>query len=79
MREDDEDLPEIEETGDGEFETEAEVVCPYCGETVEIVLDPAGGAQQEYVEDCEVCCRPWKVVVTYGDDGSADVTLAEAQ
>ena len=36
---------------------EAEIVCPYCGESVTIALeaDVAG----ELVQDCEVCCRPW--------------------
>lgn len=46
--------------------TEAEVICPHCGEPVVISLDPAGGAVQEYVEDCWVCCRPWQVSVRYG-------------
>ncbi|ATR81769.1 CPXCG motif-containing cysteine-rich protein [Pseudomonas sp. FFUP_PS_473] len=31
--------------------------CPYCGEEFEAVLDLSGG-DQEYVEDCPVCCRP---------------------
>lgn len=31
--------------------------CPYCGETVETLLDLSGGDQQ-YIEDCQVCCRP---------------------
>lgn len=31
--------------------------CPYCGEPVDAVLDLSGGDQQ-YVEDCPVCCRP---------------------
>ena len=31
--------------------------CPYCGETIEIVIDTSV-ADQEYVEDCSVCCRP---------------------
>jgi hypothetical protein len=25
------------------------------------------------VEDCQVCCQPWRVVVRYGEDGSAVV------
>jgi len=45
--------------GDGTAETSATVYCPYCNETVEIALDPGGGASQQYVEDCEVCCQPW--------------------
>lgn len=38
--------------------------CPYCGESVELVIDEAGGSPQSYVEDCPVCCRPWQVEVT---------------
>jgi len=61
--------------GDGTAETAATVYCPYCNETVEISLDPSGGASQEYVEDCEVCCQPWTVNVQYKEDGTAAVTV----
>ena len=33
--------------GDGTADAEATVSCPYCGEAVEITLDPGGGTQQE--------------------------------
>ena len=58
---------------------ETEVTCPYCGETVTIVLDPASGPEQDYVEDCEVCCRPWQVTVRYDGTGAAEVQLERAQ
>lgn len=61
--------------GDGTADTGATVTCPHCGETMEIALDPGSGTHQRYVEDCEVCCRPWEVSVAYADDGSADVHL----
>ena len=61
------------------FGGDAEVLCPYCGEKVEIVLDPVGGAEQDYVEDCEVCCRPWHVTVRYDETGAAAVHLERAQ
>lgn len=64
--------------GDGTADTEAEVSCPCCGADVSIALDPGGGALQEYVEDCEVCCRPWAVRVTYHPDGAAEVWLQPA-
>lgn len=51
-------------------------MCPYCAESVEIALDPGGGADQEYVEDCEVCCRPWHVHVVFGGHGGAKVTIS---
>lgn len=59
--------------GDGTAETEAVVICPYCGEPNEIGLDAAGGAVQDYVEDCQVCCRPWRVTVAYDEEGDAQV------
>ncbi|SFQ05165.1 CPXCG motif-containing cysteine-rich protein [Pseudomonas borbori] len=31
--------------------------CPYCGESAETLLDLSAGDQQ-YIEDCPVCCRP---------------------
>jgi len=40
-----------------------------------MALDPGGGSIQEYVEDCQVCCRPWRVTVRYGTDGSAEVSV----
>src|SRR3954468_24653597 len=61
--------------GDGTAQTDALVICPYCGEGVEITLDPGSGATQDYVEDCEVCCQPWKVSVTYGPEGDAAVSV----
>ena len=67
----DDDFP----LGDGTADTEAEVTCPYCGQEVTISLDPGSGAEQEYVEDCEVCCRPWTVRVTYDEEGGAAVEL----
>ncbi|MEO0443123.1 MAG: CPXCG motif-containing cysteine-rich protein [Pseudomonadota bacterium] len=31
--------------------------CPYCGEPIEAVIDTSI-EQQEYIEDCSVCCQP---------------------
>ena len=59
--------------GDGVAQTEADVVCPYCGADVEVILDPGGGAVQRYVEDCEVCCRPWTLDVRWDAEGIAIV------
>ncbi len=59
--------------GDGRADVTAEVRCPYCGEANEVALDPGGGSAQEYVEDCQVCCQPWRVSVHYQADGTAEV------
>jgi len=64
--------------GDGTADTAAVVVCPYCGEENEIGVDPGSGESQEYIEDCQVCCRPWRVVVSYDALGAAHVHLDPA-
>lgn len=61
--------------GDGTAETDVVVVCPYCGEGVEVELDPGSGAVQDYVEDCAVCCQPWRVRVRYDDAGRVEVAV----
>lgn len=58
--------------------TEVEAECPYCGEVVILELDPGGGAVQEYVQDCEVCCQPWLVELRYLRSGAAEVSLERA-
>src|SRR5262245_60267968 len=48
------------------------VTCPYCGEDVEIYLEP--DVTGSFVQDCEVCCNPWRVrVVGRGDDRQVDI------
>ncbi|WP_293752533.1 CPXCG motif-containing cysteine-rich protein [uncultured Paraglaciecola sp.] len=53
---------------------ERAVQCPYCGETIDILLDTSV-PQQNYIEDCQVCCRPITVDVTVGYDGEVSVFL----
>jgi hypothetical protein len=38
------------------------VTCPYCGEEVEIYVEP--DVRGSFVQDCEVCCNPWRVRVS---------------
>lgn len=63
--------------GEGEDlpDDSARVWCPYCGAEVELLLDPGGGSVQSYVEDCEVCCRPWHLTVQWDADGGAWVEV----
>ena len=52
------------------------VDCPYCAEQVEIYLEP--DVSGSFVQDCEVCCNPWKVrVVRDGDERSVEVERAD--
>lgn len=57
---------------DDDVPNEFSVVCPYCGEHVEMYLEP--DVMGTLVQDCEVCCRPWQVRVGY-DDGERYVEV----
>lgn len=46
--------------------------CPYCGESIEILVEPAGESHR-YIEDCQVCCRPINVSVQVALDGAVHV------
>ncbi|MGC1547980.1 MAG: CPXCG motif-containing cysteine-rich protein [Rhodanobacter sp.] len=48
--------------------TPVDIQCPYCGESIEILVDVSAG-DQRYIEDCQVCCRPIDIVVTIDADG----------
>ena len=48
-------------------------LCDSCGEEIVIPLDISQGPDQEYVEDCPVCCRPNIIHVRIDDDGNATV------
>jgi len=53
--------------------TEQSVGCPYCGETITILVD-GSLPEQQYIEDCQVCCRPIVFDVSVGPD--EDVAVA---
>ena len=53
-------------------------VCPTCGEQIVIPLDLSAGAEQQYVEDCPVCCNPNVIRVELFDDDPPRV-WAEAE
>ena len=50
---------------------------PSCGEPIEVAVDWSV-RQQEYVEDCQVCCRPIVLTVGVDEDGETHIeTRAE--
>jgi len=52
------------------------VVCPYCGEQVEIYVEP--DVKGSFVQDCEVCCNPWQLRISSdGDERYVEVTRAD--
>ena len=58
------------------MEDEFLVTCPYCGEDVEIYVEP--DFTGSFVQDREGCCNPWQVRITYnGGQRYIDVTRAD--
>jgi hypothetical protein len=52
------------------------LTCPYCGEEVEIYLEP--DVRGTLIQDCEVCCNPWQLRVSVdGDDRHVEITKAD--
>jgi len=48
---------------------EVSVTCPACWEEIQLDIDLSGGEEQQYTEDCPVCCRPMSVRVQLNEDG----------
>ena len=45
--------------------------CPHCGQSISVLLD-LSVPDQEYIEDCEVCCRPIEIKYQVGEDGEIE-------
>lgn len=48
-------------------------ICPYCGEENTIDIDMSAGSNQEFIQDCEVCCRPAEIILTIDREGGITV------
>jgi hypothetical protein len=52
------------------------VTCPYCAEEVEVFVEP--DVRGTFVQDCEVCCNPWRIrVVGHGTERDLEVGRAD--
>ena len=54
--------------------SEQTIACPYCGESIAVLVD-AEEAGQRYIEDCQVCCRPIVFSIAIGADGGLTVSV----
>jgi hypothetical protein len=52
---------------------EQEIQCPYCGEVITVLVD-CSVASQEYIEDCQVCCRPIYFTIIISNTGDINVS-----
>jgi hypothetical protein len=65
-------LEPVFEPGSGravDAESFVAIDCPWCGERLDVRVDVASG-EREYIDDCEVCCRPMELGVRVAEDGS---------
>lgn len=49
-----------------------DIDCPYCGEVITLFVDESAG-DQDYIEDCQVCCRPIEIAMRIDEEGAAIV------
>jgi sarcosine oxidase delta subunit len=49
-----------------------QILCPYCGERIEMNIENTGEAQQ-YIEDCEVCCQPINIHIVVTENQRVQV------
>ena len=54
-------------------EEDGRYTCPSCGEEIVVPVDASAGEEQEYVEDCPVCCSPVQLSVRVEEDGAIRV------
>ena len=52
--------------------SEQTIGCPYCGEAISILVDDSL-PEQQYTEDCQVCCRPILFDVSIDSEGDISV------
>tara|TARA_B110000090_G_C13263105_1_gene401203 strand:- start:413 stop:619 length:207 start_codon:yes stop_codon:yes gene_type:complete len=62
------------------FLEERTISCPYCGESIEVLIEPVEEAQDEdaaqYIEDCQVCCRPIQFKMTTAFNGEIHLEVS---
>ena len=51
---------------------ETNISCPYCGETITILVETTL-EEQQYFEDCQVCCKPIVINVHASVNGRSQV------
>jgi len=60
----------------GELAQTVSVECPYCGESIDTVVDMSAGSFR-YIEDCQVCCQPIDLAGEVDNDGVLAGVTAE--
>jgi len=54
--------------------TDESIGCPYCGETIKVLID-SSDIEQQYIEDCQVCCKPINFLISESVNGDLTVNV----
>jgi len=46
--------------------------CPHCSGGNSVKLDVSGGSKQSFIQDCEVCCKPFQITVQFENGALID-------
>lgn len=53
---------------------ERRIRCPFCAESMSILLDLSAG-NQSYIEDCQICCQPMQIAFEVVDNRLAGLQV----
>jgi cysteine-rich CPXCG protein len=59
--------------------TEATFQCAGCGQWNDTIVDESAGRRQQYVEDCQVCCKPNLLDVRWSTEARCFLISAELE
>ena len=48
--------------------------CPHCWETISMLID-VSQPDQNYIEDCEICCNPLQIIVVTNGEKIENFTV----
>jgi hypothetical protein len=62
---------------DKEIKTDDEIVwnCQFCGEENDVWVDFTVRGKQDFIEDCRICCRPNRIIITQDYDSNFFVEI----
>ncbi len=58
---------------------EATYQCAGCGQWNDTIVDESAGRRQQYVEDCQVCCKPNLLDVRWSTEACSFLISAELE
>jgi len=50
-------------------------ICQYCGEENQVWVDLTVLENQDFIEDCEICCRPNRILIKHDKENEEYIFL----